>query len=502
MAMTGDISASAPATSDAALPRPLSDADAARYRTIFQLQAKGRWSAADPVIAALSDHLLLGSVKAQRYLTPSFHATYSDLCRWLDSYPDAPEASRLYALALKRRGRDDAAPTRPVTDDGRRAAAQAPVPAINARAIGVGDEAASAYRALPATWLKGLAAWRANKIDRAKRAFEAAARSQTSSRWTVSAAAFWAARAELRSDHPELFNYWLGVAAQYPRTFYGLLARRTLGVDSYIDFDLPGFTALDGDVLYGIGAGRRALALIQIGDNARAEAELRALAQDAPANLLESILAVADRANMVSLAVSLTPRVAASSDDDRNRVQYPVPRWKPRGGFQVDRALLYGLMRQESRFLPVAHNPSGASGLMQLMPATARTMAAHTGLRGGLSDPSTNMALAQRYVIELLNDSRINGNLFYFAVAYNRGPSYLPQLRARAKNGDDPLMFVESIANQETRFFIHQVMTNYWIYRQRLRQPTPDLDALAAGQWPIYSAQDDGAEVSVRHAQN
>jgi soluble lytic murein transglycosylase len=454
------------------------------------------------MIAAVSDHLLLEAVEAQRYLSPSYHVKYSELCRWLDSYADAPEAMRVYALALKHQTRGDPAPAHPVTGDGPRAVARTPDTIINARAIGVGDEAASAFRARTATWLTGLAAWRANKVDRAKRAFETAAESGEGSPWAVSAAAFWAARAELRSDHPELFNYWLGIAAKNPRTFYGLLARRTLGVDSYIDFDLPGFTALDGQVLNGIAAGRRALALIQIGDNVRAEAELRALAQDAAGNLLESILAVADRANMVSLAINLTPRVADSSDDDRNRVQYPVPRWKPRGGFQVDRALLYGLMRQESKFRPVARNSSGASGLMQLMPSTARTMAAHTGLRGGLSDPSTNLALAQQYVIELLSDSRVNGNLLYFAVAYNRGPGALPQLQAAARNGDDPLMFVESIASRETRFFIHQVLTNYWIYRLRLRQPTPDLDALAAGEWPIYTAQDDGAEVPIRHAEN
>ena len=69
-------------------------------------------------------------------------------------------------------------------------------------------------------------------------------------------------------------------------------------------------------------------------------------------------------------------------------------------------------------------------------------------------------------------------------------------------NGDDPLMFVESIDSRETRLFIHQVLTNYWIYRLRLRQPTPDLDALAAGEWPIYTAQDDGAEAQIRHAEN
>ncbi len=506
-ASAADLLASAPnakpqtAPHDTALPRPLSDADAGRYRDIFQLQAKAKWAEADALIAALGDRLLSGPVEAQRYLSPTYRAKYAELRAWLDAYADAPDAPRIYALAMKRRTHGEPAPAKPVVGDGRAAAEIRPARTISVREIGIGDEAAG-HHAPSATWQSGLAAWRANRIEKARRDFETAAKSRDNSAWTISASAFWAARAELRSDHPELFNYWLGIAAEKPRTFYGLLARRALGVSSYIDFDPQGFGELDAQILTGDPAGRRALALIQIGDNARAEAELRALALRATDNLLQSIVALADRANMASLSVEIAAKVADAKDENHDRAQYPVPRWQPRGGFQVDRALLYGLMRQELKFQPVAHNPSGASGLMQLMPSTARTMAAHTGLHGGINDPSINLALAQQYVIELLSDSRINGNLLYFAVAYNRGPNVLPQLKAEVKNHGDPLLFVESIGNKETRFFIHQVLTNYWIYRLRLRQPTPDLDALAAGEWPIYTALDNSAESPIRHAQN
>lgn len=484
------------------MPHPLSDEDAARYRDIFRLQAANNWTEADRLIAGLSDRLLMAPVQAQRYLSPRYRATYAELREWLETYADAPDAARLYALALKRHTRNEPAPVRPVIGDGRGMAALAtPVSEIDSRAIGAGDEAASAH-GQSAQWLAGLAAWRANRIDRAKHDFETVAQSGDHSPWTVSAAAFWAARAELRSDHPELFNYWLGVAAQNPRTFYGLLARRTLGVDSYIDFGQSAFSELDAQILTGVDAGRRALALIEIGDNIRAETELRTLAMRASTNLLQSIVALADRANLASLSVEIGARVADAKDENHDRAEYPVPRWKPRGGFQIDRALLYGVMRQESKFRPASRNASGAAGLMQLMPSTARTMAAHTGLHGGLADPSVNLALAQQYIIELLNDDRVGGNLFYFAVAYNRGPGALPRLKEEGGNRGDPLMFVESINNRETRFFIHQVLTNYWIYRLRLGQPTPDLDALAAGEWPIYTAEDNSAETLVRHAEN
>ena len=65
----------------------------------------------------------------------------------------------------------------------------------------------------------------------------------------------------------------------------------------------------------------------------------------------------------------------------------------------------------------------------------------------------------------------------------------------------DPLLFIESIPTQQTRIFTERVLANYWIYRQRLSQPSPDLDALAAGRWPTYTALDVW-EPDGRHAEN
>ena len=55
---------------------------------------------------------------------------------------------------------------------------------------------------------------------------------------------------------------------------------------------------------------------------------------------------------------------------------------------------------------------------------------------------------------------------------------------------NDPLLFIESLPARETRLFIERVLTNLWIYRERLGQPAPSLDALAAGDWPSYKALD------------
>jgi soluble lytic murein transglycosylase-like protein len=175
-------------------------------------------------------------------------------------------------------------------------------------------------------------------------------------------------------------------------------------------------------------------------------------------------------------------------------------------------------MRQESGFAPNARNHSGAAGLMQLMPATARSMAARTGeplakgrknTGNALSDPGYNLMLAQEYVRMLLQDGNIKNNLILFAAAYNRGPAGVAKWQNdRPEYAKDPLLFLESIPSQQSRVFVLRVMTNYWGYRQRLSQPTPDLDALAAGKWPTYTAFDGtavakaGAEKANRHAQN
>ncbi|MCP4246760.1 MAG: lytic transglycosylase domain-containing protein [bacterium] len=61
---------------------------------------------------------------------------------------------------------------------------------------------------------------------------------------------------------------------------------------------------------------------------------------------------------------------------------------------------------------------------------------------------------------------------------------------------EDPLLFIESLPSGQTRRFIERVLTNLWVYRQRLGQDTPSLDDIAAGQWPSYTALDGSALVS------
>jgi len=365
-----------------------------------------------------------------------------------------------------------------------------------------------------ADWNAGLAAWRLGRLDEARGRFQSVARSPGQSPWVKSAAAFWAARVELRAKRPQNYVYWLRIAAETPRTFYGILARRLLGIDQNLSFDPERFTEFDAQLVLGTEAGKRILGLLTVGEPDLAAAELRQLAAHGSQGLLQSLAVLADRANMPGVSLQLAAVLANTDGRNHDLALYPVPRWEPLGGYTVDRALMFALMRQESQFLPQARSHAGAAGLMQLMPATARSMAERTGIslkteshkaqREALNDPEYNLMLAQEYVQMLLTDSRIKGNLILFAVAYNHGPTAMAHWQATQSEADnDPLLFLESVPWQQSRVYTLRVLTNYWIYRMRLNQPTPDLDALAAGQWPTYIAFDGKLVADAgRHAQN
>jgi soluble lytic murein transglycosylase-like protein len=346
------------------------------------------------------------------------------------------------------------------------------------------NDAATADALPQAQWVAGLAAWRSgDRVDSARH-FEAVANAPGLSSWSVAAGAFWAARANLAAHRPQVVNHWLQQAAAYPRTFYGLLARRALGQDIEYSWASHPFTEIDAEIIRPIPAAQRALALIQLGDRAGAEDELRQILPTAGPALARSLLAVANDGDLPSLAVQASTVVAERDGRHHDAGDYPLPNWKPISGWSIDRALLLAIAKQESGFNPHARNPSGAIGLMQLMPATARTV----GANGHLTDPQVNLDLGQRYVHRLLEADGVKGNLLCLAAAYNAGPATVARWLQTIKPGDDALLFLESIPFRETRSLVEHVLTNFWAYRNRFDQSSPSLDAIAAGSWPMYDA--------------
>lgn len=340
-------------------------------------------------------------------------------------------------------------------------------------------------------WAAGLAAYRLGRLDVAARHFEALARNADSSPWMVSAGGFWAARTYLVNREPARVAPMMRLAATHPRTFYGLLARELLGWPMDFEWTPPPLDEATFQALHAAPRGRRAVALIEAGQERLAELELRYMAAGVEdETLAHGILALAARAGLPELSLRLDEMLFPSGGFDN--ASYPVPGWEPADGFTIDPALIYALIRQESKFNPKAKSWAGARGLMQLMPRTASFVARDRSLRSSqrrkLYDPEFNLTLGQRYIEMLLSDDNIQGNLLATVAAWNGGPGNLNKWRRTVDYRDDPLLFIESIPARETRIFVEKVFTNLWIYRNRLGEPAPSLTALARGDWPVYVA--------------
>lgn len=344
-------------------------------------------------------------------------------------------------------------------------------------------------------WTAGLLLWRAERYAEAAEHFAAAANNPGVSDWLGTSSAFWAARSYTVAGQPEKVIGYLEIAAADPRTFYGLLATRLLGKPLPFQWQAPDIAPDVMGRLKQRPRGLRAMALMQIGDSSRAEDELRALARGVDRDTLYGIHALASRGNMASLAVWLDALLFPKGGGF-DGAAYPIPHYVPQAGFSVDRALIYALIRQESRFKPNAKSWAGARGLMQLMPRTASFVARSTGMklknRSKLYTPETNLELGQRYIEMLLKENDVSQNLFKLAVAWNGGPGNLRKWKRNTKYLDDPIFFIESIPSFETRNFVERVLTNFWIYRDQLGQDVPSLDAVARGEWPLYTAMGHG----------
>ena len=127
---------------------------------------------------------------------------------------------------------------------------------------------------------------------------------------------------------------------------------------------------------------------------------------------------------------------------------------------QLDPAYVYGLIRQESRFIMDAKSVVGASGLMQVMPATAKWTAKKIGMSNfqvsQLNEHETNVAIGTGYLKLVLDD--FDGSIPLAAAAYNAGPS-----RSRAwRKGPvlEAAIWAENIPFAETRDYVKKVLSN------------------------------------------
>ncbi|MBM3586578.1 MAG: lytic transglycosylase domain-containing protein [Alphaproteobacteria bacterium] len=538
----------------ASVSLPLSATDAAGLRGVFALQASKDSAAAERATAQLSDRRLEGHILADRWLNPAAPKPAQDALRdWLERFADHPDAPAIHALLRRIAPRGTALPTAPSLDSLSEDAGMAPEereapeqgfvrnPALDRalrdlvrdgnleaalrqmeasrgmtppyaaalradfalilfrrgqdeRAFELASEATRS-RVEPtgrAAFTAGLAAWGLGHFDVALPYLEVAARAPAASPANRAAAAYWASRAAIRARHPGMHVPWLLQAAQEPRTFYGLMARRALGLT-------PGFAwhaeAGGGEgmaALMETAGGWRALALLQIGQTARAEAELRALWPLARSNLplLRSMLAVASQAGLTHLSAQLAELAQAADRRPRDLARFPLPRLTPAQGFRVEPALLYALARQESNFDSAAVSPAGARGILQVMPTTAAYLANDPSFAGDgaqrLHNPGLSLELGQRYLHYLARSEAVGGDLIRLLAAYNAGPGNLAKWLPAVRHRGDALLFIEAIPFDETRSHVQRVLAYSWIYASRLGLPAPSLDQLVQGEFPRF----------------
>ena len=138
----------------------------------------------------------------------------------------------------------------------------------------------------------------------------------------------------------------------------------------------------------------------------------------------------------------------------------------------LDEAWIFGLMRQESRFINVARSGVGASGLMQIMPATARWIAQRLGIKRfhprEMQDPAKNIQFGAYYLKHV--QTSLDGSPVLATAAYNAGPGRAQ--RWRDSRPMEAAIYIESIPFAETRDYVKKVMSNAMYYAARFGQPS------------------------------
>lgn len=184
---------------------------------------------------------------------------------------------------------------------------------------------------------------------------------------------------------------------------------------------------------------------------------------------------------------NLLDRMVNTSDRTRDEKdfnqRFPTPfndsMYKTTQALGLDMAWVYGLIRQESRFIMNAKSHVGASGLMQIMPATARYVAKKIGLGNfvpeQVNEVETNIALGTNYLNMVLTD--LGGSQALASAAYNAGPGRPRAWRASLTRPVEGAIFAETIPFSETRGYVKNVLSNATYYAALFEKKPQSLKA-------------------------
>jgi soluble lytic murein transglycosylase len=306
---------------------------------------------------------------------------------------------------------------------------------------------------------------------------------------------YWRARALRSLGAAEASDALMkGVAKEI--NFYGLLAAEELGTPPALEWngwrpqpaDLERVRALEGI--------QRALILYRVGlDNEAFREWVWAIRRLDDRDLLAAA-EVARIANEPDRAINTADRTVQLHDFGQ---RYPIPHRDALTAaarqWDLDEAMIYSLIRQESRFMPDAKSRVGATGLMQLMPATARWVARQIPVQAFRTDmlvqPDVNIQMGSYYFRRVLSDL---GHPILATAAYNAGPGRAR--RWRDERSLEGAIYAETIPFNETRDYVKKVFANAWFYRHRLTGKTASLRQLL-GTVPGRASDPAGAVAAV-----
>ena len=247
--------------------------------------------------------------------------------------------------------------------------------------------------------------------------------------------------------------------------FYGVLAAEELGLPLNLP---PRAAATTQDELNKAIANpglRQALALFRLDMRPEGVREWNWTVRNMGDRELLAAAEIARRNNVFDRTISTAERTLAEHDYSLRYLAPYRDTVSPKAqALALDDSWVYGLMRQESRFITSARSGVGARGLMQVMPATAKIVARKIGLLGyhpgHVDDMDTNVTLGTNYLKMVLQS--LDNHPVLACTAYNAGPG-----RARRWRGDQPLegaIYAETIPFAETRDYVKKVMTNSVYY--------------------------------------
>ena len=515
------------------------------WPAVFAAIRSGDWTAAAAGIGALPDGPLKPVAKAELYTAKGSPAvSVDDLQALIGAAPELPQAEQLERLAASRgsiqllavpelpviglgtgprRSRAKAVVGDPVADqlrpqldpllkvdsadaaemlmvqsaplmsaEGRAEAGQRVAWSFYAlgrdgdavRVAEAGRVGATGEWAVASSWVSGLASWRLGDCTAAQARFRDVG-GQAREAELSAAAYYWAARAAQTCRQPEAVAPLLKAAARSSESFYGLVARETLGQSTRLPVAAP----VDTGAIEALPNVRRAVALAAIGESGLAEEALRHQARIGRPFDQRALIAVARRLDLAGAQYWLATNGQPGTSVEP-ALRYPRPRWTPQNGWRIDPALAYGHVIQESNFRSGAVSLAGAVGLMQVRPGTAGDTARARGTAfdaAYLTNPIVNLDFGQAFIELLRRHPATRGQLPRVIAAYNAGP--LPVDRWGAINDKgDPLLWIESIPYWETRYYVPAVLRNMWVYQGLAGAEQVSLKAIAQHKWPAFPA--------------